>query len=395
MESIPNYQHVSDKIGDSRKMPVFFHPAQLEFKPLYEWALGKRIKHPETTQRAESILSAIKKHKKAFEVFTPQAISSHHLRETHDYQLMTLYHTANLLPENQTFYPTVFPNKRIAQPDPTNIYHAGYFCFDVGTPLNSQTYAAASWSASCAFDAASVVAEGIAPLAYALSRPPGHHASEALFGGYCYFNNAAIACQRLRENGKRIAILDIDFHHGNGTQDLFYHTDQVLTISLHGDPRTCFPYYSGYSHETGSREGQGYNLNFPLPKGTEFADYRKLIEGRILGDIRSFAPDYLIICAGFDTYKKDPVGDFNFETQDFFSLGEILASLDYPTVVVQEGGYYTPDLGENVVHFLNGMRQGYDTRSQPRQADATAAPVPEVIARPSQTGKASRAKKQA
>lgn len=353
--NLSTYQHVQEKIENTGKMPVFFHPAQLDFKPLYEWALGKRIKHPETTQRAESILSAVHKQNKHFEVFTPERVSTGTLCSTHDYQLLTLYTTANMLPEDRTFYPTVFPNKRIAHPDPTNLYHAGYFCFDVGTPLNAKTYEAATWSASCAYDAASVVAEGIAPMAYALSRPPGHHASESLFGGYCYFNNAAIACERLRQGGKRIAMLDIDFHHGNGTQDLFYHDNEVLTLSVHGDPETCFPYYTGYSNENGSGKGLGYNLNFPLAKGTNFEAYRRVIEGHVLTDIRNFEPDYLIVCAGFDTYKKDPVGDFDFETEDYYALGELIAGLNYPTVIVQEGGYYTPDLGKNVVSLLKGL----------------------------------------
>lgn len=354
MEAQSRYQHIREQAAEKGKMPVFFHPNQLDFKPLYEWALGKRIKHPETTKRAENILSAIKKQTSEFEIFTPRQISTRRIQENHDYQLMTLYNTAQFIPDGDTFYPTVFPNKQISHVDPTNIYHAGYFCFDVGTPLNSQVYPAAIWSASCALDAACVVAEQISPVAYALSRPPGHHASEALFGGYCYFNNAAIACRRLLQNG-RVAILDIDFHHGNGTQDIFYACDEVLTISIHGDPKTCFPYYSGFSHEIGKASGVGYNLNFPLPKGTAFERYQKLLEQRVVRDIQNFDPDYLIICAGFDTYKKDPVGDFQFETSDFYVLGQILARLNYPTVVIQEGGYYTPDLGKNVTHLLNGI----------------------------------------
>ncbi len=347
-----SYQENLEKMAAEQKMPVFFHPEQLSFKPLYEWALGKRIKHPETTERAESILSSVREDSD-FAVFEPHLISTTLLRQTHDYQLLTLYNTTHLLPEGKTFYPTVFPKTSLG--DPTNIYHAGYFCFDVGTPLNSQTYAAASWSASCAYDAAAAVADGVVKMAYALSRPPGHHASEAQFGGYCYFNNAAIACQRLLQNGERVAMLDIDFHHGNGTQDLFYDSDKVLTLSLHGDPRTSFPYYSGFSHETGNGKGKGYNLNFPLPKGMLFEDYSKYVERQVMNDIRNFDPDYLIICAGFDTYHKDPVGDFQFDTSDYFALGRMLAGLNYPTVVVQEGGYYTPDLGKNVTQLLKGM----------------------------------------
>ncbi|MGV3525451.1 MAG: histone deacetylase family protein [Candidatus Sericytochromatia bacterium] len=337
------------------KMPVFFHPEQLAFKPLYEWAFGKKIKHPETTKRAESILSALKKDRDHFDIRVPELVSPKTLRETHSYQLMTLYNTTQSLEDGVTFYPSVFPNKKHASCDPTNILHAGYFCFDSGTPLNAQTLSAASWSASCAYDAASLVADGTVRLAYALSRPPGHHASENSYGGYCYFNNAAIACEKLLSKG-RVAILDIDFHHGNGTQELFYETNKVLTLSIHGDPRTCYPYYSGFSHEMGVGKGEGYNLNFPLPKGTDFGPYRELLEKHVLPALHNFVPDYLIIAAGFDTYRLDPVGDFNLETADYFELGRLLAGLGYPTVVIQEGGYYTPDLGLNVATFLKGMR---------------------------------------
>lgn len=357
VETPPAYQHVIDALADNEKMPVFFNPAQLDFKPLYEWAFGNRIDHPETTKRAESILSAIEGEANDFHIFTPLQVSPNVLRATHNYQLLTLYNTARSLPDEDTFYPSVYPTKGMTNSDPTNLYHAGYYCFDSGTPLNSKTLSAALWSASCAYDAASVVLNDIRRSAYALSRPPGHHASESLFGGYCYFNNAAIAAKRLQEKG-RVAILDIDFHHGNGTQELFYDTDEVLTLSMHGDPRTCYPYYSGFSHETGEGKGQGYNLNFPLPKGTAFKDYKAVLEKQVWNNIACFEPDYLIIAAGFDTYKLDHVGHFTFETEDYFELGRILGTMNYPTVVIQEGGYYTPHLGQNVVTFLKGLRDG-------------------------------------
>ncbi|MBU0552636.1 histone deacetylase family protein [Myxococcota bacterium] len=339
------------------KIPVFFHPAQLDFKPLYEWAFGERIDHPETTARAESILAALRGAPEIFDVHPPRALPLTALRAQHDYQLLSLYNTARRLAEGQTFYPTVFPRERPIYADPHNIHHAGAFCFDSGTPLNAQTFDAAVWSAACAKDAAEAIRSRATRLAYALSRPPGHHATRDLFGGYCYFNNAALAARHLRGAG-RVAIIDIDFHHGNGTQSLFYRDSKVLTISVHGDPRAFFPFFAGYPTETGAKAGLGYNMNLVLETGADAQAYLRLLDEVALPAVRSFAPAWLIVAAGFDTYHKDPVGRFDLQTTDYADIGERLGRLGLPTVVVQEGGYYTPDLGLNARTFLCGARDG-------------------------------------
>ena len=333
-------------------IPVFFHKDQLRFHPKYEWALGNRIDHPETTKRAESIFSALSQDAKHYDIKTPPKIPLQALRRCHNYNLITLYNTAQQLEGD--FYPSVFPQRENANPDPTNIHHAGFYCFDSGTPLNNKTWEAAGWSAATAYYAAKCVAEGSAQVAYALSRPPGHHASRDSYGGYCYFNNAAIAAKVLR-NECRVAVVDIDFHHGNGIQEIFYEDDRVLFISIHGDPRSYFPYFCGFPTELGRGWGEGYNQNIILPDGCDVSQYTECLENTVLPVVENFEPKYLVISAGFDTYHLDPIGKFGLQTGDYAKIAQSFARLKLPTVVIQEGGYFTRDLGSNVASFLSGM----------------------------------------
>lgn len=336
------------------KFPVYFHQAQFHFHPKFEWALGNRIKHPETTKRVENIYREIQKHKKLFEVISPERIPLKAIRDVHNYQLLTLYNTAVAIPEGEEFYPSVFPQRMKSLPDPTNLKHAGFYCFDSGTPLNRDVLSAASWSAAAAYEAANHVYRGKGKYAYALSRPPGHHASKDTYGGYCYINNAAIAAKLLRKKG-RVAIIDIDFHHGNGTQEIFYNDDKVFTISLHGDPREYFPFFIGFPSELGAGRGEGFNLNIILKDKMGIKEYIKALRRTVFPNIKRFEPDYIVLSAGFDTYKLDPIGNFTLETEDFFTLGKEIQKLNLPTVILQEGGYYTKDLGKNVVSLLKAF----------------------------------------
>ncbi len=342
--------------------PAFFHEEQLEFKPRYEWAFGEKITHPETTARAESILAALQREADRFDVRAPSSLPLSALRSLHSIQLLTLYSTAEELPEDRDFHPTVFPKLKRGKGDPTNLHHAGAYCFDSGTPLNHYTLRAACWSAACARDAARHVRGGQSRLAYALSRPPGHHAEKDMFGGYCYFNNAAVAARELKRAG-RVAIVDVDFHHGNGTQAIFYRDPKVLTVSIHGDPRDYFPFYAGYNTETGSADGEGYNFNLILGTGADGQAYDQTLETHVLPALRVFDPEYLVVAAGLDAYERDPIGHFALTTEDFFRVGERLGSLKLPTVAVQEGGYYTPHLGRNAVALLRGLRAGLGLES--------------------------------
>ena len=344
------------------RVPVFFHREQLEHNPRYEWALGKRLRNMETMERAEVILAAIETRPEAFDLRAPTEVPTAAIERTHDARLLAVYHRAAELKPGEVFYPSVFPKRHQTTPDPRDLNQSGYFCFDAGTALTSTTWQVASWSAACAYEAASTVLAGASKLAYGLCRPPGHHASGDLFGGYCYLNNAAIAATRLRRKG-RVALVDIDLHHGNGTQAFFYRDPEVLFVSIHGDPRVQYPYFSGYATETGAGKGVGFNLNLPQAQGCDFARYRAVVESEAQPAIRSFDPAFLVISAGFDTYRKDPIRAFKLDTPDFHTLGELFGRMDLPTVIIQEGGYHTAQLGENAVSFLTGVRDGlFDSR---------------------------------
>jgi acetoin utilization deacetylase AcuC-like enzyme len=189
--------------------------------------------------------------------------------------------------------------------------------------------------------------------AYALVRPPGHHAERKVFGGFCYFNSTAIAANYLSRYGK-VAVIDIDYHHGNGTQDIFYERCDVLTISLHGRPRFTYPYFSGYSQEKGAGAGLGYNVNYPLPQELDGPEYLAVLE-RAVGRIRRFKPAFLVVALGLDPAKGDPTGSWSLKAGDFEQNGAMLASLDLPTLVVQEGGYRVRSLGINARRFFEGL----------------------------------------
>lgn len=232
----------------------------------------------------------------------------------------------------------------------------GLFSFDSGSPLTSGTWAAARGGAACALAAAQEVLGG-ARSAFALSRPPGHHAGPDFFGGYCFLNNAAIAAQALRDGGmQRVAVLDIDFHHGNGTQTIFYERADVLTLSLHGDPSTEYPFFLGNADERGSGEGLGFNLNLPLPRGTGFAAWRAAL-GQAIEAVQHFGADALVVPMGLDTFEGDPISGFKLESRDYFAVGEALARIGIPTVLTFEGGYAVEAVGTNAVNLLEGFQR--------------------------------------
>ncbi len=234
----------------------------------------------------------------------------------------------------------------------------GAYCFDTATPIVEGTAAAAREAVDIALTALDVVLSG-AQLAYGLCRPPGHHAGRNLIGGYCFFNNAAIVAESVLARGaERVAILDVDFHHGNGTQQIFWERGDVLYVSLHGDPRGIYPYFSGYATERGAGDGLGATLNLPLPPGTDGDAYlAALADG--LDAIRDFDADApLIVSLGFDTYHTDPICNLALRTEDYERIAKAMAALDMPVVALQEGGYAVDALGANAVAFLGGVRDG-------------------------------------
>jgi acetoin utilization deacetylase AcuC-like enzyme len=230
----------------------------------------------------------------------------------------------------------------------------GYYAFDSGSPIVEGTWQAARAAAHCALTAADLVAAGERS-AYALCRPPGHHAGRGTFGGYCYLNNAALAAQRLRDAGlARVAVLDVDYHHGNGTQDIFWERADVLVVSIHGSPDTEYPFFLGHADERGALAGEGYNCNLPLPRGTDWASYAASLE-IALGRIADYAPQALVVSLGVDTFEGDPISQFNLRTADFLQLGARVAALELPTVLVQEGGYAVEEIGDNVAGVITAF----------------------------------------
>ena len=232
---------------------------------------------------------------------------------------------------------------------------AAYFCCDAGTPIGPGTALAATAAAGCALQAAEAVATGASTLAYALCRPPGHHATRARYGGFCYFNNAVLAARHLSSMG-RVAILDIDFHHGNGSQQLTYDSDRILYTSIHGDPNDSYPFFYGYAGERGAGPGQGYNLNLPLPRGSGLAEYLPVLH-QALEAIASSGCRALVLSAGYDTCQDDPLGGFTLQPNDFQAIGQAIASLDLPTVIIQEGGYVLDLLAPSAQALVTGLRE--------------------------------------
>jgi acetoin utilization deacetylase AcuC-like enzyme len=229
----------------------------------------------------------------------------------------------------------------------------GWFCFDTATPLVEGSFAAALAAADAALTAADLVAAG-APAAYALCRPPGHHAGPGYYGGFCLLNNAAIAARALAGRG-RVAVVDVDFHHGNGTQDIFWDDPEVLYVSLHGDPAGHYPHFTGAADEAGDGPGRGTTRNLPLPDGTGDDAYLDAL-AEAMGLVAAFDPATLVVSAGFDTFEGDPIGAFAVTTDGFRRIGAALAAADRPMVLVQEGGYAVDALGANAVALLRGVR---------------------------------------
>ncbi|TKC92567.1 histone deacetylase family protein [Trinickia terrae] len=230
----------------------------------------------------------------------------------------------------------------------------GFFSMDAGSPINAGTWDAVSASANLALTGIDRLSDGTRS-AFALCRPPGHHAGREYMGGYCYLNNAAIAAQHCIARGaERVAILDIDFHHGNGTQEIFYDRSDVLFISIHGDPAVSFPYFSGHANERGAGPGEGFNLNMPLPKGTALDQFATALH-HAGAAIARHAPDALIVSLGVDTFEDDPISHFRLRTPDYLRIGEVIGRFGAPTLFVMEGGYMVDEIGVNAVNVLLGF----------------------------------------
>jgi acetoin utilization deacetylase AcuC-like enzyme len=345
-------------------MIVVSSPAHALHEPPREVAGGREVPPFEVGARATSILAAMDADG-GFEPLEPDDFGLEPILAVHDPRLVRYLETAwlewrsagtggdSIVPD--TFrHPALRPAGADGPEPDSPCGRVGYWCFDTATPIVEGTWRATRSAVDVALTAAARVADG-APVAYGLCRPPGHHAARDLFGGYCYLNNAAIAGEWLtRRTGGPVAVLDLDFHHGNGTQAIFWQRPDVLYVSLHADPRGTYPYYTGHAEERGGSAGLGANVNLPLPPGTGDDAYLAALDGA-LSRIDDAGPAMLVVSLGMDTYALDPIGSFRLTASGFSACGRRVSQLGRPTVILQEGGYHVGDLGANVVAWLRGF----------------------------------------
>jgi acetoin utilization deacetylase AcuC-like enzyme len=331
-------------------MKIIYFKQHLNHVPLYEIFNGEKEAHSEIPLRIENIKKSLVREGYKINRLT-KTVPVSLLQEVHEKDYLDF-----LRKSSPYSYPSVFPyddqltgNKIVNQ-----LALIGKYSFDLYTPLLKNAFKTALESASLAYELADDLLNNKIKTGYALCRPPGHHAEKNKMGGYCYLNNTAVASQYLSKKGK-VAVLDVDFHHGNGTQGIFYERGDVLTISIHADPDWKFPYFSGFIEEKGVNQGQGKNINYPLPKGATNNQYQKVLE-KALKNIEDFKPSYLVVALGLDTYKDDPIGGFKLTTKYYTIMAKTINSLKLPVLIIQEGGYNTQSLGDNVVAFLNGFR---------------------------------------
>jgi acetoin utilization deacetylase AcuC-like enzyme len=353
-------------------MHIILPAAHIQHDPSFEILNGRTVNYFESPQRV-SIISAALAAAGFAEPQAPRGFDLAAIAAIHDSAYLDyLAHAyqrwvAASLPEHGVM-PRTLPLRGLQGPARNPIAAAGYYCFDLSAPIVAGTYAAAIASAEAASTGAALLLEG-ASLAYALCRPPGHHAARDFCGGYCYLNNAAIAAHYLACNGEigqstasvdwtmrpvQVALLDIDYHHGNGSQSIFYDRSDVLFVSIHADPAREYPYYLGYADERGQGAGAGYTLNYPLEAAVQDTRYLDVLD-EALNEIAAYSPRYLVLSAGFDTFGGDPLGDFQLTTAAYHAIGARIAALGLPTLVVQEGGYAIDALGANAVALLRGL----------------------------------------
>jgi acetoin utilization deacetylase AcuC-like enzyme len=335
-----------------------YSAAQRHHRPAYVVKGGERSPSYDVPERVDSILAAMGEAGLG-PVIAPDDAGLEPIRAVHDAGMVDYLATAYARQhresgEEKPVFPTFFPPPGQRRRPVSLKGLAGLYCTSMGVPIDEHTWPAAVASAHCAVTGAAHLRAG-EPHVYALCRPPGHHAGPDFFGGYCYLSNAAIAVRTLRAGqDQRVAVLDTDYHHGNGTQAIFYADPDTWYGSVHIDPSVDYPFYAGYADETGVGIAKGTTCNVPLPPRTDEEQYLSALDS-LLERLVAFGPRWLIVSAGFDTYVDDPVGTFQVTTGGFCETGRRLGELAIPTLVVQEGGYCTADLGRNVVAFLKGL----------------------------------------
>ena len=344
-------------------MQAFFSDDQLLHDPQQYMRVGRICKPADLPTRAEALMATLAA--RAIAVSAPADAGRAALEQVHSTDYLDYLETAferwrkvesfglepgiEVLPNMSPHGPRVGPC-----PSPSVLAQTGWYVGDLSCPIGPNTWRSVLRSAHAALAAAEAVLDG-GSIAYALCRPSGHHAQRARAAGFCYVNNSAIAAATLRRRHARVAVLDIDAHHGDGTQQIFYERGDVLTISTHADPAGYYPWYTGYAHERGTGEGEGFNLNLPLAHGSGNAEFAQALD-QATAAIERFQPQALVLPLGFDTYKDDPISVLKFDMEAFRLAGERVRALGLPTVVVQEGGYMVGAIGAALDAFLEGLR---------------------------------------
>lgn len=336
-------------------MKAVYHSAQALHNPEFFLVKGKTQSSTEQPERAQRLLAGLDRC--GIQVLTPRDFGAGPRASVHEPRYLEFLKTAHsqwsTLPNASAevisnIHPLRYPGN---YPDGI-IGRAGWHMADTACPLGAHTWEAACASANSALTATQLVLDGD-HLSYSLCRPPGHHAFADMAGGFCFLNNAAIAAQHARGSHNRVAILDVDVHHGNGTQGIFYQRSDVLTVSIHADPHHFYPFFWGHANERGENEGEGFNLNLPLPMMSEDDVFLLTLE-KALDEIARFAPDFLVVALGLDASEADPLRGLSVTNDGFKRVGQTIAGTGYPTVFIQEGGYLSDVLSDNLAAVLTG-----------------------------------------
>ena len=339
-------------------MKIFYSETHRRHEPPFEvFDGGLRVPYLENPDRMDKILTALYTVDWA-DIHTPKDFGLDPILAVHDKEYLDFLASAwtewlaTAPQDSSTLLPATFALRRHPHKPKSLLGRAGYYMMDLSACIVEGTYQASLASANCALSAAESVVNGQRS-AFALCRPPGHHAGKDYAGGYCFINNAAVAANLLSQKGS-VAVLDVDYHCGNGTQDIFYDRADVLTISIHADPDYEYPSYIGFADERGEGRGLGYHHNFPLPAGTDDTAYLETL-GQALQKIREFKPAYLVVSAGMDIYADDPLGRIKVTTEGIGEIAKSIADLELPTVIIMEGGYANAALGKNILAFLSAF----------------------------------------
>jgi acetoin utilization deacetylase AcuC-like enzyme len=341
-------------------MITVFDDAQRLHAPATFIVSGKMQPIPETPERIDMLLTGV--HAIGGPVVAPPAIGMDTIGLVHGQRYLAFLETllerwgnipdASAIPLPNTYAMGRASLAPVGYPDSV-VGQAGYHLGDGACPVTPTTLQAALASAASAVHGAQLVLGGEKQV-YALCRPPGHHAASDVAAGFCYFNNSALAAEVFTRAGRRVAILDIDVHHGNGTEAIFYDRADVLTVSIHAHPRRFYPFFWGYENETGRGAGEGFNLNLAMERGALIKDYCTRLE-TALQRVSDFGADTLVLAAGLDIAVDDPFKGFAIATPEFAVIAKMIAQLKLPTLIVQEGGYPSPSLGLNLASLLTGL----------------------------------------